>query len=246
MLTDYSTGSAVEDPLGLLLTDARPRMGRPWVLLNFVASIDGAIEIDGKSSGLGDADDAALFKAMRAVADVVLVGAGTVRAEDYHPLTLDPERQRRRLEVGLERTPLLVIVSGRMNLNPEARVFSDADHRPTVLTSAQASQERVDSVAAVADVHRIESLGAAAIIDHLNSSTIVLCEGGPSLAGQLVAAGLVDEFNLTVAPVLTSGDARRVTSGAHADPPLDMRLDRILKGDRSLFLRYLRADLQKR
>jgi riboflavin biosynthesis pyrimidine reductase len=246
VLADYSTGEAVEDPLGLLFADERSRLGRPWVLLNFVASVDGAIEIDGKSSGLGDADDSALFKAMRAVADVVLVGAGTVRAENYHPVTLDPQRRDRRLEAGLDETPRLVIVSGRMHLSPEARVFSDPRHRPTVLTSSQANQERVDAVKAVADVHRIESLGAEAIIDHLHDSKVVLCEGGPSLAGQLVAAGLVDEFNLTVAPVLTGGDARRVTSGIPAEPPIEMRLDRVLGGDKSLFLRYLRSDLQKR
>jgi len=211
-----------------------------------VASVDGAIEIDGRSSGLGDDDDSRLFKALRAVADVILVGAGTVRAENYHPVTLDAERRSRRLEAGLDPTPRLAIVSGRMDLDPEARVFSNQEHRPVVLTSMTADQERVDAVSSLADVHRVESLGAKAIVEHFDSSNVILCEGGPSLAGQLVAADLVDEFNLTVAPLLTSGDGRRVTTGLPANPPLELRLDRVLRGERSLFLRYLRSDIQER
>jgi 5-amino-6-(5-phosphoribosylamino)uracil reductase len=70
---------------------------------------------------------------------------------------------------------------------------------------------------------------------------VVLCEGGPSLWGQFIADGLVDEQALTVAPMLVAGKAMRISRGPEADPPIEMRLDRVLYGDRSLFLRYVRA-----
>jgi riboflavin biosynthesis pyrimidine reductase len=235
------TYEPVADLLGLYLRDERNAGDRPWLMLNFVTSLDGGTTIEGKSSGLGDADDKELFMTLRAVPDVILVGAGTVAAEDYGPVTLDDERRERRLAAGLTPTPVLAIVSGRLGFDPNARVFSDPEHRPLVLTGIEADLAKLAMLGDAADVVFLEELSASAILSHLGAVGVVLCEGGPSLAGQFVAEGLVDELHLTLAPKLISGGSARLAHGAPADPPLGMRLDRALAGEKSLFLRYLRA-----
>jgi riboflavin biosynthesis pyrimidine reductase len=235
------SGEPVEDVLGLYMSDERRVGGRPWLMLNFVTSIDGGTTVDGTSTGLGDPDDNELFMTLRAIPDVILVGAATVSAEDYGPVSLDDERRRRRLAAGLSEVPVLAIVSGRLSIDPEARVFSDSEHRPLIITGPEAAPAKLAMLGDAADVIFLDDLTAPGILAQLGAVGVVLCEGGPTLAGQFVTAGLVDEVNLTVAPKMISGRSARMTSGTPADPPLGMRLDRALMGDESLFLRYLRA-----
>lgn len=242
MLRSIETGEEITDLLGMYLADRGQAPGRPWVLINFVTSIDGATKVRGGSTGLNDDDDKMLFGVIRAMADVVLVGAGTVRAEDYGPVTLDETRRKARQAAGLEPTPNLVIVTGSLNLDPEARVFSDPEHRPMILTGSDVDRDRHDALSQVADVVRVKQLDARGIIGHLRVARVVLCEGGPSLAGQLAGAGLVDEVNWTIAPVLVSGQSSRMAAGPEVlDPPQSMTLQRAMVGDRSLFLRYVRS-----
>ena len=133
MLRRTESGEPVDDLAGLFMSDDRKADGRPWVLVNFMLRRRGTA-IAGKSSSLGDPDDKAVFQALRAVPDVILVGSGTVEAEDYRPVALDEERRERRLAAGLTEVPVLAIVSGRRLLDPDARVFSDPQHRPMVIT----------------------------------------------------------------------------------------------------------------
>jgi 5-amino-6-(5-phosphoribosylamino)uracil reductase len=242
MLRTFHPSSApVDDLIGLYMGDERRVGGRPWVALNFITSADGGTAIEGKSSQLGDSDDKAVFQALRAVPDIILVGAGTVEAEDYGPVTLDETRRERRLAAGLTEVPVLAIVSGRLHLDPERRVFSDSEHRPMVITGPEASPVKLAMLGDSADVVILEELTAAAILTRFGAARTILCEGGPTLAGRFVAEGLLDELNLTLAPTLIGGSSSRLAKGPGADPPLDMRLDRALIGDRSLFLRYLRT-----
>jgi 5-amino-6-(5-phosphoribosylamino)uracil reductase len=234
-------GEPVDDLVGFLLADERHVEGRPWVMVNFISSADGGTAIGGKSSGLGDDDDKALFQAMRAVADVILVGSGTVEAEDYRPVTLDDERRERRVAAGLTEVPVLAIVSGRLGFDPEARVFSDPEHRPMVITGPDAEPAKLALIGDSADVVFLDEVTPAAVLDRLAAARVILCEGGPTLVGQFVTEHLVDELNLTIAPTMIGGRSARIAHGAPAEPPLDMRLDRALFGDRSLFLRYLRV-----
>jgi riboflavin biosynthesis pyrimidine reductase len=229
------------DPLKVQMGFLRERDDRPWVMANFVSSIDGAATIKGGSTPLSDDDDRAMFHAIRAVPDFILVGAGTVRAENYGPTHLDEKRRQARVEAGLEPAPHLVIVSGSLDLDPDARVFSDPEHRVTVLTHESSPSGRFDALSDVADVVRLGSTDAGDVIHYLRMAKVVLCEGGPSLMGQLIAADLIDEMALTVSPLLVAGDAPRIAHGRGESPPLDMTLDRVLYGSRSLFLRYLRA-----
>ena len=231
----------MEDLVGLVMADERRVEGRPWVMVNFISSADGGTALHGKSSGLGDEDDKTLFQAMRTVPDVIMVGSGTVEAEDYRPVTLDDERRERRLAAGLSEVPLLAIVSGRLGFDPEARVFSDPEHRPMVITGPDAEPAKLALLGDSADVVFLDEVTPARILERLGAAGIILCEGGPTLVGQLVAERTVDELNLTVAPIMISGRSARVAHGPPAEPPLDMRLDRAMFGDRSLFLRYLKG-----
>lgn len=215
--------------------------GRPWVMVNFVASIDGAATIDGGSTDLGDEEDMAMFMALRGVADVVLVGATTVTVEDYRPLTLDEERRARRLERGQDAAPKLAIVSGTVSLDVDQRVFSNLDYKPLVITGPDANPGRLANLGDAADVAILSDIDPASILDRLSGAGIVLLEGGPSLAGQFARAGLIDEFNLTVSPRLVGGDSKRITGSSEIDPPYRMELERVVEGDEMLFLRYMVA-----
>jgi riboflavin biosynthesis pyrimidine reductase len=240
MISAEPGGDAL-DPLEVLMAYPRGRSDRPWVMGNFVTTIDGAAVVDGGTTAINDEDDKEMFAAMRAVADFILVGAGTVRAEDYGPVALDEKRRQARLDARLEAVPHLVLVTRALDLEPSDRVFGDPENRVTILTDDGAPADRFAALSEVADVVRLGSTEPKDLIHYMRMAGVVLCEGGPSLMGQFVAGGLIDELALTVAPVLAGGYSPRMAHGLDSPRPLDMRLDRVLYGDRSLFLRYLRA-----
>ena len=238
--------SNLDDVVGLYLGDTRnPTAGTTWVLLNMVASIDGGTAVGGTSRALGDDDDLAVFQALRAVADVILVGAATVRGEAYGPANLDDRRRMARLAAGRAEYPRMAVVSASLDLDPDSTLFTGATARPLILTHDGAPGDRVDTLAQAADVIRAGSdavdfgIGLGALAER--ELRVVLCEGGPTLNGQLASAGLIDEVNLTVSPLLLGGDSKRILSGPELDPPVPMRLNRLLAGERSLFARYLRG-----
>lgn len=237
--TVESAGDPI-DLLDMLFSEKRERTGRPWVMFNMVESVDGATAVDGGASALNDEDDRALFLAMRAVADLVLMGAETVRSENLGPVRMSGEMSRYRANAGMEEEPRMVILTRSLGLDPEARVFSDPARRPTILTGDRVDQNRLDALSRVADVVQIDDLDGNAIIEQLGSAGVILCEGGPTVNGVLMTAGMVDEINITVSPMLALGESQRIAHGQPLQPPIDMRLDRIVRGDRSLFLRYVR------
>ena len=240
MIRETPDGETI-DPISQQLSYPRGRSDRPWVMANFVTTIDGATVVDGGSTAINDVDDKTMFAAIRTVADFILVGAETVRQEDYRPVVLDERRRQARLEARLEELPHLVVATRSLDLDPGARVFGDPKSRVTILTTEDAPAERFAALSEVADVVRMRGTAPEDILHYLRMARVVLCEGGPSLWGQFVAAGLVDELALTISPMLVSGVSVRMAYGPEAHPPVDMRLDCVLYGDRSLFLRYLRA-----
>lgn len=239
MLRHLEAGDPV-DILEMLFSETRAAEGRPWVMLNMVESVDGATAVDGGASALNDADDRALFLALRAVADFVITGAQTVRSENLGPIRIDEEMARHRREAGIEGEPKLVILTRSLGLDPGHRVFSDQDRRPTILTGVDADADRVAKLAYVADITQIERLDGSGIVAALEDASVVLCEGGPSVNSQFIAADAVDEVNLTVSPLLALGESKRVASGTPLGSPISMRVDRTLIGDRSVFLRFVR------
>lgn len=240
MIRQLDSGEPVTDVLGRILAEDRGVPDRPWVMLNMVTSIDGATTVEGGSTRLSDDDDRQIFRVLRSIVDVILVGAGTVRAENYRPVRPDPDRVEDRLARSQRDAPRLVIVSGTLALDPGARVFSDPDHRPAIITSDDADSDRVSSLSEVAEVVTVPDLSGGSIVGALGGESLVLCEGGPTLNGSLVGGGLIDEVNWTIAPLLVSGDSKRMVDDEAVVPPTDMRLDRAWRGDRSLFLRYVR------
>ena len=215
----------------------------PWVLSNMITSIDGAIEVDGVSGSLGGPADKAVFEAIRAVADVILVGAGTVIAEDYRRPQTSPEIQSARVERGQAPLPRIAIVSGSLSIAPDHRVF-DPTARPIVVTHAGSPVERRNVLAEVADVvvagdTSVDLPMALRELVNMGASTVLL-EGGPTLNGAMAADGLLDEVFVSLAPRLVGGNARRMMVGTHNDVVSDMSLARVLHQDGFLFLRYLR------
>jgi riboflavin biosynthesis pyrimidine reductase len=228
--------------------DARPApAGRPWVLLNMIASVDGATAVDGRSGGLGGDADHQVFAALRAVPDVILVAAGTVRAENYHPVTLPDRHQAERRARGQEPVPQLAIVTRRLDLDLRGPLFAAGARPPIVITSPSADRaRRSEATAAGADLVLAGTgddldLGVALSTLGEMGASIVLSEGGPSFNGSLVAAGLVDEVCLSVAPALVGGPSARIAHGPDAVGLERLMLRRVLEDEGYLFLRYTRA-----
>lgn len=212
-------------------------------MLNMVTALDGATTLGGRSSQLGDDDDRSLFMALRAASDVVLVGASTVRTEDYGPIRL-PEGSARRLTAGLSPVPRLAIMSRSLDLEASSKVFSDLENPPYLLTGARAPADRLAALAdravvLVAGEDGVDVVQALALLRD-RGHQVVLCEGGPSVNGQLLAADLVDEINLTISPLAVVGESSRVTRG-EIEVERHFRLERLLAGERMLFARYLKA-----
>ena len=239
MLRRLEPGEPI-DILEMLFAEDRPRVGRPWVMLNMVESVDGATAVDGGASGLNDRDDRSLFLALRAVADVVMNGAETVRSENLGPPRMSEEMASWRKRTGLAPTPEMVVLTRSLDLDPGHRIFSKPDQRATVITGADVEPSRLKTVSEVARVIQVDPLDGEQIVSALSDYNVILCEGGPTINAQLIGAGVVDEVNVTIAPKLALGNSKRIAAGPPLQPPLDMRLDRTLVGDESLFLRFVR------
>lgn len=217
--------------------------GERHLRINFVASLDGAIEIGGRSGPLGGPADRQTFMAMRAVADAVLVGAGTATDEQYGPVRLDPESQVRRQHRGQPVLPRLAVVSGQGSLDAGARMFG-GDERVLVFTTQRVVKTRPD-LAEVADLVECgqQEVDLGRVVAELAAMGLpgVLCEGGPALARGLFAAGLVDELCLTISPVL-AGAYHQMLGEAWQGPPGRFELTGLLEGDGMLITRYARVE----
>lgn len=239
------------DPAEAVPTEERPSPEeRPWVMTNMIASADGATAVDGVSGALGGSADKAMFMALRSVTDGILVGASTVRQERYRPPSAGDEATgAARAARGQQVRPLLVVVTGSLNLDPELPLFADASYRPLIITVESAPAEQRRRLAAVADVidvgeRRVELPEALAVLRRRQVS-VLLSEGGPSLNGQLIADDLIDEWNLSLAPLLAAGSSSRPARGPEpVGPPAKMALSRVWEQDQLLFCRWIRSARQ--
>jgi riboflavin biosynthesis pyrimidine reductase len=222
-----------------LVSAYRYPLDRSWVRANMVSSLDGSAVKEGRSGGLGGDADEAVFGVLRGLADLVLVGAGTARAEGYRGLKAKAPYADLRAALGQRPAPVLALVSHRLDLDPESGLFT-GDQRTVVVTSAASDEAGRRRLAEVADVvvagHRAVDLSAA--LDQLadRGLTRVLCEGGPSLLGELVACGRLDELCLTVSPQLVGGSGPRIVAG----PDVDRRFElaHLLEQDGELLSRW--------
>ena len=224
------------------LSEVRPRErapdGRPFVYANFVATLDGRAAIGGSSRELGEAPDLEMLLEMRVLADAVLIGSGTLRAEGYARLVRSEERRAYRESRGLPGDPLAVVISRGLDLPWDAGLFADPEQPVLVYTGVE---PRAPDVAAPVEVVRLEGPSPAAALGDLRRRGVraLLCEGGPHLFGSLAADGLVDELFLTLVPLLTGeAEAPRVIEGG--DLPERVRGEPlwVLRAGGELFLRY--------
>ncbi|MFI5716920.1 pyrimidine reductase family protein [Nocardia sp. NPDC051750] len=193
-----------------------------WLRVNFVSSIDGAVTgSGGVSEVLGTPADKRVFHLLRELAEVVLVGAGTVRAENYGGAQTDARLRRTLYARGVGGhpegdPPPIAIVTASAGVDPEHRAITTARTPTLILTTAAASAARKRALAeAGADVIEVGDhvIAPQALPGVLAARGLrrVLCEGGPQLFGSLAGAGAVDELCLTTAPLLTGGGARRIS-----------------------------------
>ncbi|MET0865109.1 MAG: pyrimidine reductase family protein [Nakamurella sp.] len=233
-------GADRDDALAQLYAWPDSTADRPTVRANMIASLDGGSTVAGRSAGLGNAADTELFAVLRDLADVILVGSGTVRTERYGGIRLDAERRARRVRWGLPDTPPPIAVVTARGLDPDLPIFTDTVVPPIIITTRNAAVTVPPGVRAL--ICGIDRVNFSAAIDALAGDGYrrIHCEGGPELLGQLIAQGLVDECCLTIAPLMLGSNATSLLPIDLPDPSRWELADARL-GGHHLFTRYRRA-----
>lgn len=241
LLPEPGSVTAVEALEGLALGDLAPEH-RPYLVLNMVASADGAAAVGQRTAPLSSPADQQLFHELRACVDAVMVGAGTLRTERYGRLVTDPAHHKRRVARGLAPEPLAIVVSRRLTLTPELPLLADPHSRVIVIT---ASAAEFDGCAArVSYLHPApgEEVDLPAMLARLRTEhgvRSVLCEGGPTLNTSLLPAGLVDELFLSITPALAgSAGSLSIIGRAPLVEPVNLELVWLLESQGQLFARY--------
>jgi riboflavin biosynthesis pyrimidine reductase len=220
---------------------------RCWIRSNFIASLDGGATTGGKSGELGAAGDRMLFGLMRSLADVILVGAGTVRVENYGGAQLSVHARQARQGRRQAEVPPIAIVTRSGQLDRDMKVFQHTEVPPLILTSATGAHragELLGEFATVIDCSNdhVDEVDPKLVVAALASRGLhrVLTEGGPRLHDTLIAAGLLDELCLSMAPVIVGGAAGRIAEGLQ-EARIRMRRAHLLADDEGyLYARYVR------
>lgn len=211
-----------------------------------ITSVDGAATVSGRSGGLGGPADRMIFTILRSLADVILVGAGTARAERYRPA--DASQIWAELRARQPPTPAIAVVSSSLDLDACARLLTGAPaYAQTIVLTAAAPAGRAAALdgsarVIVAGQHKVDLSAAVGALADLGYRHI-LAEGGPHLLGELVETQLLDELCLTTSPVLAAGSAGRIVAGpdpARSGPSASLSLAHVLADDGFLFSRYIR------
>lgn len=232
----------VQDALDSLRVPDRASNERPYVLVNFIATVDGRSTFAGRSGQLGDDGDRALFHGLRERADAVLVGTRTLTLEGYGRMLGRAERRDRRLAQGRSAEPLACLVSRSGSVPSDLPLFAEPGARVVIFTSAEL---RLDGAQADIDVVRLDpgALTLTTVLRRLRADyeiELLLCEGGPMMFGSLLEEDLVDELFLTVSPTLAGGGSSpTITSGTEFPALRPLRLSWILERENFLYLRYL-------
>lgn len=213
-------------------------------MLNVVTSVDGATAVGGVSGPLGSSADLEVFSSLRAVADVVMAGATTVRVERYRPPRTSPEVQEARRQRGQRPKPRIAVVTASLDLDPELELFGDPAERPILLTTTDAPPSKAKVFEERAEVircgtGRVDLRRTVEILGDFGG--VVLCEGGSSLNGQLLVSGLVDEVNLTLSPAVVAGSSPRLARD-QTEAHQHLEMSHLWEQDGMLFARYLMAE----
>ncbi|MBF6217618.1 pyrimidine reductase family protein [Nocardia abscessus] len=222
----------------------------PWVRANFVSSIDGAATSGNLTEGLGTPADRTVFMLLRELAEVIVVGAGTARAENYGGARTDPARRRAHHERGIGghpdgAPPPIAVVTASAAIEPGARLLTDTQVPPLIITTATAPADRkqrlADAGAEVIEAGDIVVTPSGLLRVLAERGLLrVLTEGGPHLFGELLEADVVDELCLTTAPLLVGGAARRISLSAHEFRLRMTRAHVLLDDDGTMLTRWAR------
>jgi riboflavin biosynthesis pyrimidine reductase len=222
---------------GLGLSDGAAG-GRPRVAAAMIASADGRATVSGTSVGLGHPADRALLRELRTAVDAILVGTGTLRAEGYDRLVRSEERRARRIAAGLAEDPIAVLLTRGFDIPWEAGLFQAPEQPVLIYTGLGGS---APDVPAPVEVVVLDDPQPAAALADLRRRGVraLLNEGGPTLLHGLLAAGVVDELFLTIAPLLTGDETEpTIVSGGRLVQPVGMELLWTLQAGSELYLRY--------
>lgn len=217
-----------------------PHAERPFVAMNFAATVDGRATIGGVSGPIGSATDTAMLAGLRTRFDAVMIGAGTMRSERYGRVVADQRKRERRERLGLPHDPLMVIVSGRLDLPWDAPLFTADGGRVLIFTASEAQPPAVaTSLQVVRHEGFVNLVEALRQLRQQHDIRALLCEGGPGLHGELEGGDMVDDLFLTIAPKLGGGEAPRILEG-ELPAVAELELAWLLEEDGELFARYRR------
>ncbi|GGV07427.1 hypothetical protein GCM10010275_54530 [Streptomyces litmocidini] len=225
---------------------AYPEGGGTWLRANMVSSLDGAGQHDGRSRPLSSETDMRIFGILRGLADVVVVGAETVRLEGYRPARAREAFTDRRAAAGQGPVPVIAVVSASLDLDFSLPLFTEPLVPTVVLTGSGAPADRIRAareagaeVLFAGDGARVVPARAVAVLAERGLHR-QLTEGGPRLLGQFVGADVLDELCLTISPTMTAGDAQRIAGGPAVAVPTRFQMASVLEQDGFLFTRYRR------
>ncbi len=214
---------------------------RPYVFGTFVTSVDGRATLGGKSGGLGDPADRAIFRGLRGTADAIMVGTGTLRAERYGRAGRSKELREARAERGLAEEPTIMIVSRSLELPAGIPLLEDEKSRVRLYTSSDAP---IPPIGAQLEVTRLGAEGGLEQVlrtaRHEHGIRAIDCEGGPTLFGALVALDAIDELFLTVAPMWAGNREVGLSTDRPLVPSRELELVAGYQSESRLYLRYAR------
>ena len=239
------------DSEALALAYAYPQLSaeQTWVRANFISTLDGAATGDDARSGsINTGADREVFALLRALCDVVLVGAGTARTEGYKRATVrDPWRYLRQ---GRSAHPATAVFSRSGNVPPGLSQAREDSGEVLLITCEHAGAQAIDLARSTLGEENVivqgqESVDMAAAVDSLALRGLrrILCEGGPHLMGDLTASGRLDELCLTIAPTLVAGEHPRITAGAAVTANLMPRL--LIESQGTILGRWVRPEVRQ-
>lgn len=230
--------TTLEEQIGSFDPSGSAPAGRPYVFTNFAVTVDGRATLGGRSGAIGSSTDTAMLMALRAAGDAVMVGAGTIRAENYGRVLPGAEARAGRERRGLPADPLTVVVSDSLELPWEAGLFTCGEGEVVIVT---ASDREPPATSTPVEVDRhpggVDLTVALGRLRERRDIRGLLCEGGPTLHGGLLAGGLVDELFITLGPKLGGGDGPGLAEGL-AERPVELELRWLLGEGDELFARY--------
>jgi riboflavin biosynthesis pyrimidine reductase len=229
--------------LDALFSEIEPPPERPYTIVNFISSIDGRATVKGRSGGLGDDGDKALFHGLRERADAVLAGPMTMLVERYGRILGNPERRQRRLDRGQSLEPLACTLTRSGEVPTEIPLFSEPEARVVVFGPSKL-RDALERAAANVELEVLApgELTLTAALKRLREAygvRTLLCEGGPRIFGGLLREGLADELFVTIASKLAGGgDGPAITSGPELPEPATAHVRWLLERENALFVRY--------